>query len=99
MSRVYQCDKCKRIFEPRVLQNGEPYIARKGKTDLDLCPECYGYLIDFLKEDIDECKCSTCKYKGVSTTRNPCKECCHAWDDMYEEAEDELCKKDETKCL
>ena len=85
MSKVYQCDKCKRIFEPRVLQNGEPYITRKGKADLDLCPECYGYLMDFLKRDIDDCKCSTCKYKSVSITRKPCEECCHAWDDMYEE--------------
>jgi len=55
MSKVYQCDKCGRIFEPRVLQNGEPYIARKGKADLDLCPECYGYLMDFLKDDLVEC--------------------------------------------
>lgn len=91
MSKVYQCDKCGRIFEPRVLRNGETYIARKGEAALDLCPECYGYLLDFLKEDIDECKCSTCKYMGVSTTGKPCRECCHAWGDMYEEV-----KKDDT---
>ena len=47
MSRVYQCDKCKRIFEPRMLKGGEPYIARKGRTDLDLCPKCYELLMDF----------------------------------------------------
>ena len=51
MSKVYQCDKCKRIFEPRVLQNGEPYIARKGKTDIDLCPECYDYLLKWLNKE------------------------------------------------
>lgn len=90
MSKVYQCDKCGRIFEPRLLQNGEPYIARKGKADLDLCPECYGYLMDFLKEDIDEYKCATCKFKGCSkTTEMPCRECCHTWDDMYEEGDRE----------
>ena len=88
MSKVYQCDKCGRIFDPRVLQNGEPYIARKGRTDLDLCSECYDYLLKWLKtDDLDENKCSTCKYRGVSPTRKPCKECCHAWDDMYEKEE------------
>lgn len=91
MSKVYQCDKCKRIFEPRVLQNGEPYIAlARCNRDFDLCPECYDYLLKWLKtDDLDECKCSTCKYMGVSTTRKPCKECCHAWDDMYEEVDGE----------
>lgn len=89
MSKVYQCDKCGRIFEPRVLHNGEPYITRKGYyPDFDLCPECYGYFMDFLKHDIDEYKCNTCKHRGVSIKRKPCKECCNAWDDMYEEAED-----------
>lgn len=48
MSKVYQCDRCKDIFEPRVRGNGEPYIARKGKADLDLCPKCYELLMDFL---------------------------------------------------
>lgn len=27
--KVYQCDRCKAIFEPRILDNGEPYISRK----------------------------------------------------------------------
>jgi hypothetical protein len=48
MSKVYQCDRCENIFEPRVLRCGEPYIARKGKVDLDLCPKCYELLMDFL---------------------------------------------------
>lgn len=88
MSKVYQCDKCKRIFEPRVLQNGEPYIARKGKSDLDLCPECYDYLVRWLNtDDTDDNKCSTCKYAALSTTDKPCKICCNAWNDMYKEAE------------
>ena len=80
-----KCDKCKRIFEPRVLQNGEPYIARKGKADLDLCPECYQYLMEFLHEDIDECKCATCKYKAYKSTGKPCRECCYSHDSCYEE--------------
>lgn len=50
MTKVYQCDRCKTIFEPRVLQNGEPYIARKGKADIDLCPKCYELLKDFLSD-------------------------------------------------
>lgn len=94
MSKVYQCDKCGRVFEPRRLQNGEPYITRKGKADLDLCPECYGYFMDFLKEDIvDErtsSTCNTCKHRAKYLTEKPCKECCHAWRDMYEEAENEI---------
>lgn len=58
MSKVYQCDRCKTIFEPRVLANGEPYIARKGKADLDLCPSCYKLFTDFIaaqkNTEIDE---------------------------------------------
>lgn len=57
MSRVYQCDRCKTIFEPRVLQNGEPYITRKvankgrvTNSDIDLCPKCYELLMDFLSD-------------------------------------------------
>ena len=50
MSKVYQCDRCKTIFEPRILKSGEPYIARKGRTDLDLCPQCYELLKDFLSD-------------------------------------------------
>lgn len=48
MTKVYQCDRCKTIFEPRVLVHGEPYIARKGKADLDLCPNCYNMFTDFI---------------------------------------------------
>ena len=48
MTKVYQCDRCKTIFEPRVLAHGEPYIARKGKADLDLCPNCYNMFTDFI---------------------------------------------------
>lgn len=48
MSKVYQCDRCKTIFEPRVLQHTEPYIARKGYRDIDLCPNCYQMMIDWL---------------------------------------------------
>lgn len=48
MTKVYQCDRCKTIFEPRVLVHGEPYIARKGKADLDLCPNCYNAFTDFI---------------------------------------------------
>lgn len=39
--KVYQCDRCKAIFEPRILANGEPYISRKNNSDIDLCPVCY----------------------------------------------------------
>lgn len=48
MSKVYQCDRCKVIFEPRVLKNGEPYVARKCKADIDLCPTCLKMLKIFL---------------------------------------------------
>lgn len=48
MTKVYQCDRCKKIFEPRILQIGEPYIARKRNPDIDLCPECYAGLMNFL---------------------------------------------------
>jgi len=34
--KVYQCDRCKAIFEPRILANGEPYISRKNNSDIDL---------------------------------------------------------------
>lgn len=50
MSKVYQCDRCKTIYEPRVLKIGEPYIARKRGTDLDLCPKFYELLKDFLSD-------------------------------------------------
>ena len=87
MSKVYQCDKCGRIFEPRVLQNGEPYITSKGRGDLDLCPECYDSLMAWLKHDDDECKCDTCK--NLSLDKNVCKECSRYWNDEYEEAEND----------
>lgn len=48
MTKVYQCDRCKVVFEPRVLNPGEPYIARKARPDLDLCPTCHVLLKDFL---------------------------------------------------
>lgn len=55
MAKVYQCDRCKAIFEPRVLNEDELYIARKvadmGRIiniDIDLCPKCYELLKDFL---------------------------------------------------
>ena len=88
MSKVYQCDRCKRIFEPRVLQNGETYIARKNKSDLDLCPECYDSLIAWFKHDDDECKCGSCKFNGTPITEIPCKECSQCWSDNYEPKED-----------
>lgn len=50
MSKVFQCDRCKIIFEPRVLGHKEPYIARKGYSDIDLCPKCYELLKDFLSD-------------------------------------------------
>ena len=47
--RVYQCDRCKAIFEPRILNNGEPYITHKGKAgDVDLCPVCYDEFLMWL---------------------------------------------------
>ena len=72
MSRVYQCDKCKRIFEPRMLKGGEPYIARKGRTDLDLCPKCYELLMDFLKDYDTEAEDRVKQVKIVY-----CKKCVH----------------------
>ena len=39
--KVYQCDRCKAIFEPRILANGEPYVTKKNGGDIDLCPVCY----------------------------------------------------------
>lgn len=52
MTKVYQCDRCKAIFEPRVLTKGEPYITHKGNGvgDVDLCPNCYDDLIQWLRE-------------------------------------------------
>lgn len=48
--KVYQCDRCKKIYEPRRLVNGEPYITHKGNCgDFDLCPECMKALIDWMK--------------------------------------------------
>lgn len=48
--KVYQCDRCEKIFEPRVLRNGEPYITHKGSpVDVDLCPTCYEKLIKWLR--------------------------------------------------
>lgn len=48
--RVYQCDRCKEIFEPRILKNGEPYITHKGNAgDVDLCPECYSSFLRWLR--------------------------------------------------
>lgn len=38
--RVYQCDRCKKIFEPYVLPRGAKYITRKGERDIDLCEDC-----------------------------------------------------------
>ena len=37
------------------------------------------------KRPTGECKCGTCKHREES----PCGECCHAWEDLYEEAENE----------
>ena len=92
MAKVYQCDRCKSIFEPRVLDNGEPYITRKvankgrvNNSDIDLCPECYDSLLAWLKTDDD--KCLTCKHGKALPNELPCKECCHCWKDLYEEAE------------
>jgi methionyl-tRNA synthetase len=96
MSKVYQCDKCGRIFEPRVLQNGEPYITRKvankgrvNNSDIDLCPECYDSLLAWLKTDDDEYKCSTCKFRYTSPSEIPCKVCSCCWSDKYEKVENE----------
>lgn len=55
MSKVYRCDRCKKIFEPRVLSKGEPYIARKCcMVDIDLCPNCHELLKDFLSNYDEE---------------------------------------------
>ena len=89
MTKVYQCDRCKRIFEPRYLNMGEPYIARKNKNDLDLCPECYDSLMVWLKEEDEEVKCLSCKFKNNPDTKEPCKFCSHCWQDLYEEAEND----------
>lgn len=50
--RVYQCDRCKEIFEPRSFKNGEPYITHKGNAgDVDLCPACYGSFLRWLRAE------------------------------------------------
>lgn len=54
MSKVYQCDRCKKIFEPRRLKDGEPYIARMKRINLDLCPECYDGLLKWLRRKSNE---------------------------------------------
>lgn len=53
--KVYQCDRCKAIYEPRKLDKGEPYVTRKNMErtkasngDVDLCPECYMQLMMWL---------------------------------------------------
>lgn len=46
--KVYQCDRCKAIFEPRVLNHGDPYVTRKRANDVDLCSECYMQLMMWL---------------------------------------------------
>ena len=38
--KVYQCDRCKKIFEPCVLPHGCKYITRKDGRDIDLCENC-----------------------------------------------------------
>ena len=93
MSKVFQCDRCKRIFKTRVLVNGEPYIVRKNSDNLgdnliDLCPECYDSLLAWLKAD-DECKCLTCKFRYTSPSEKPCKVCTHRWNDKYEGVEND----------
>lgn len=85
MSKVNQCDRCKTIFEPEVAKNGELHITRSGwDGEIDLCPECYEYLLKFLKKDIDEYKCATCKFKAKKSTDDPCRTCCYSWDSNYE---------------
>ena len=88
MSKVYQCDRCKTIFEPRVLKSGELFIARKGMADLDLCPTCYEALIAFKKNEIEN-KCTTCRFKAYKSTALPCKDCCYSHDSCYEQEETE----------
>lgn len=83
MSRVFQCDRCKAIFEPRVLQSGEPYITRKAYSDVDLCPTCHQMMKDWLNNKAEN-KCATCRFKAYKITDKPCKACCYSHDSCYE---------------
>ena len=93
MSKVYQCDRCKAIFEPKVLGNGELYIARKvtdmGRIiniDIDLCPMCYKKLTDFLDQKFEN-KCATCRFKAYKNSEKPCRSCCYSYVSCYEKEE------------
>lgn len=61
--KVYQCDRCKAIFEPRILANGEPYVTKKNCGDIDLCPVCYndfcGWLLNKGARKYDDCDGAT----------------------------------------
>ena len=50
--KVYQCDRCKNIYEPRRLNKGEMYLTHKSDRthDVDLCPNCMQSLYDWFKE-------------------------------------------------
>lgn len=89
MSKVYQCDRCKTIFEPRILKNGEPYVARKGNRDIDLCPKCYKMLTDWLNNNVEN-PCETCRFKSYKRNKDtPCRQCCYSHSICYEKEEAE----------
>lgn len=88
MSKVYQCDRCKIIFKPRTLKNGDLYIARINGANLDLCPTCYEALIEFKNNKVEN-KCATCRFKAYKSTALPCKECCYSHDSCYEQEDNE----------
>lgn len=63
--KVYRCDRCKAIFEPRVLKNGEKYITRKGYCgDIDLCEICMNDLNKFM-ENKPILLADNCEYSPV----------------------------------
>ena len=90
MSKVFQCDRCKAIYEhkTRVLQNGELFLARNNMGAVDLCPICYQMLTDFLNSEVEN-KCKTCRFKAHMSIEPPCNECCYSHDSCYEKEDDD----------
>ena len=85
MSKVFQCDRCKAIFESRMLHTGEPFIAYRGMIkEIDLCPTCHKMLIDFLNNETED-KCVTCKFYDNGDALFPCGGCVDK--DMWERKE------------
>ena len=87
MSKVNQCDRCKIIFEPRVEQVGDLYIARRGSREIDLCPNCYKLLTCFLAQEVEN-HCRTCRFKEYMRIEPPCNKCCYSHDSCYVKEEE-----------